>query len=136
MIRCVWKKERDGSFLFCFEPANDVVVDYGSTHKFVRGENRGFVKIVPTGSSSCEVTYVCLIDPGGFVPAWVSNLKIKDALSLAFELEERYKDRTYFRDAEERKAMTNIIRTRNSITARMKRDWCDESTTSCKLSAT
>ena len=115
LVRCVWKKEVGGTFVYCWEDSEGVSIDYGGLdwkRKYTRASSVGFMSIKPTGPRTCEVMFVQRVDAGGLIPQWVASLKIKDSLSLAFELEEEFKDRADGLDLEDREKLAMIMTTK------------------------
>jgi hypothetical protein len=82
-------KNRDGVYLNRFKWISDthtlfveieILDDYLDLNdKFVRLNGKGFWRVIVLPSGKLDVTFQMQIDPGGSIPAWLSNIFVDDS---------------------------------------------------------
>lgn len=71
--------------------------------KYIRmPEMQGRFAFAPTGKGKeVEVTYEIILDPGGYVPAWIANIVLKDTPYFTLERLRRVVERPEYKEWEE-----------------------------------
>ena len=89
----LWRKEGDGSFVFVWKPAKYADNPPSSskvTYNTVRATAMRIFIINPLELSTCHVTFIQQVDPGGTIPVYVINRKVSDFTSSVPLLMMRY----------------------------------------------
>ena len=89
VARQICAVDTNGDLLIIAASVDDVI-DYGMSTRTVRGVSKALVRFVPWGESQCKVTYIQHADVGGFVPTWLINAKLPQALSAAVSLRREF----------------------------------------------
>jgi hypothetical protein len=86
----------------------DESVDYGSNFKTVRATTRIFATLRSVSPNSCRLAVFQVIDAGGWIPAWVINMKVKEALG-GVESVRKALDRSDEVDKDNRDELAGVI---------------------------
>jgi Flp pilus assembly protein TadG len=111
-----YREESDGSFTMIFEDAPATEDPPGRrrvTSTVTRASIRGIIIIVPLTSSTCHVTIVNTMNPGGTIPLWLVNRKASASLRWLPDLMKRY-DRSAEVDALNAAAFIKYVHASNN----------------------
>ena len=115
VTQMMWWGEGNGTFYLAFASVN-YEIDYGFSHKNVRGFTQSLAKLEPYGKvrvdgrmSQCRMVLTQRLDASGFIPAFILNSKIPQSLRPVHSARVTF-NRDSQIDTEQREVLISIIK--------------------------